>query len=36
MHDQIIEFIETVLGWDLPDTAIADALQFGVPDLAGG
>ena len=35
MHESVISLIETVLGWDLPDTAIANALQFQVPELAG-
>jgi len=35
MHESIIELIERVLGSDIPDTAITDALHFRVPELAG-
>jgi len=35
MHESIINLIETVLNWDIPETAITDALHFRVPELAG-
>ena len=35
MHESVIEHIEAVLGWDIPDCAITDALHFRVPELAG-
>jgi hypothetical protein len=35
MHETVIDLIEQVLGWNLPETAITDALHFRVPELAG-
>jgi hypothetical protein len=35
MHESIINHIEAVLNWDIPETAITDALHFRVPELAG-
>jgi hypothetical protein len=35
MHESVINLIEIVLGWDIPDCAITDALHFRVPELAG-
>jgi hypothetical protein len=35
MHESVINLIEKVLDWDIPETAIADALHFRVPELAG-
>jgi len=35
MHESVIKHIEQVLGWDIPETAITDALHFRVPELAG-
>jgi hypothetical protein len=35
MHESVINLIEAVLNWDIPETAITDALHFRVPELAG-
>ena len=35
MHESVINLIETVLDWELPECAIAEALHFRVPELAG-
>ncbi len=35
MHETVIDLIEKVLASDIPETAITDALHFGVPELAG-
>jgi hypothetical protein len=35
MRNTVINLIETVLGWDIPETAMTDALHFRVPELAG-
>jgi hypothetical protein len=35
VHESVIDLIEQVLGWDIPETAITDALHFRVPELAG-
>ena len=35
MHESIINHIDAVLNWDIPETAITDALHFRVPELAG-
>jgi hypothetical protein len=35
MHESVINLIEQVLNWDIPETAISDALHFRVPELAG-
>jgi len=35
MHESVIDLIEQVLGWDIPESAMTDALNFRVPELAG-
>ena len=35
MRNNVIDLVEMVLGWDIPDCAITDALHFRVPELAG-
>ena len=35
MHESVINLIDTVLNWDIPETAITDAMHFRVPELAG-
>ena len=35
MRESVIKHIEQVLNWDIPETAITDALHFRVPELAG-
>jgi hypothetical protein len=35
MNESVINLIENVLNWDIPETAITAALHFRVPELAG-
>ena len=35
MNESVINLIEPVLGWDIPDCAVTAALHFRVPELAG-